>query len=166
MDIFALLKQDHGEVRGLIKKLQALDDLDISQKEQVFHKINKELTAHSRAEEHALYSRLEEHESTRGISLEAEEEHELVDHLLAKLHGLPVTDYRWNSVVNVLKESLNHHIEGEEGEMFSKAKRVLTREDLLSAAEEFKGEKAELLRKLESPSQLIYSSQPDIISTH
>jgi hypothetical protein len=73
---------------------------------------------------------LKEAEETHDITLEAYEEHNVVKTLLAELDVLPKDDETWEAKLTVLKENVEHHVEEEEGEMFKKARKVLSTEQI------------------------------------
>jgi hypothetical protein len=50
--------------------------------------------------------------------------------LTRELHTLTADDERWGAKFKVLKESLEHHIQEEEGEMFRNARGIFSREEL------------------------------------
>ena len=77
-----------------------------------------------------LYPALEPMRKTHDIVLEGYEEHHVADVVLEELAATDVTDERWLAKFKVLKESLEHHIEEEEGHMFRTARSVLGRDRL------------------------------------
>ena len=54
----------------------------------------------------------------------------MADVLLGELKKMDPADERWGAKFKVLKESLEHHIEEEEGHMFRTARSVLGRDRL------------------------------------
>jgi hypothetical protein len=73
---------------------------------------------------------LEKADETHEISLEAYEEHKVVKRLLAELEAEPKDTEEWSAKFTVLKENVEHHVEEEEGEMFKKARKVLSEEEI------------------------------------
>jgi hypothetical protein len=49
---------------------------------------------------------------------------------VAELHSMARDDERWGAKFKVLKESLEHHIKEEEGEMFRTARAIFSRDEL------------------------------------
>ena len=86
-----------------------------------------EVDVHAHIEETIFYPVLKKAEESRDITLEAYEEHKVVKDLLAKLAAGKPGD-QWNAKLTVLKENVDHHVDEEEGELFDKAKNVLTDE--------------------------------------
>jgi len=80
-------------------------------------------------EEQIFYPVLEKADESRDITLEAFVEHRLVKQLLGELEAEAKDDETWTAKFTVLKEQV-HHVEEEEGEMFKKARKVLSREEI------------------------------------
>jgi iron-sulfur cluster repair protein YtfE (RIC family) len=130
MNAFTLLKADHKKVAGILEKIDGTTERATKGREQLFAELKNELDVHTRIEEEILYPALEEYEETRSISLEAYEEHALVKQLLEELASAPKDDEQWTAKFTVLKENVEHHVEEEEGEMFQKARKVLSDDDI------------------------------------
>ena len=130
MNAFTLLKQDHEKMAGIMEKIDGTTERATKGREELFTQLKNELDIHARIEEEILYPTLEEYEETRDISLEAYEEHALVKQLLEELAAAPKDDERWTAKFTVLKENVEHHVEEEEGEMFKKARKVLSEDEI------------------------------------
>ena len=130
MNAFTLLKKDHKTVAGLMDKIEATTERAIKSREELFTELKNELDVHARIEEAILYPVLEKAEPTHDISLEAYEEHKVVKQLLSELESEPKDAEEWTAKFTVLKENVEHHVEEEEGEMFTKARKVLSEEEL------------------------------------
>jgi hemerythrin-like domain-containing protein len=129
-DAIALLETDHRRFEDLLK--QGEDTTERARKERttLLATLTKELNLHELVEEKILYPALKAHPQARDIVLEGYQEHHVADVLVGELHGLATDDERWGAKFKVLKESLEHHIEEEEGEMFRKARGIFSREEL------------------------------------
>jgi iron-sulfur cluster repair protein YtfE (RIC family) len=130
MDAFELLKKDHEKVSGIFEKLEPTTERGVKTREELFAQLKQELEIHSKIEEQILYPVLKEAEETHDITLEAYEEHNVVKTLLTELEALPKDDETWGAKLTVLKENVEHHVEEEEGEMFKKARKVLSSEQI------------------------------------
>lgn len=135
MNAFTLLKNDHEKVAGILEKIDETTERATKGREQLFAQLKNELDIHTRIEEEILYPALEEYEETRAISLEAYEEHALVKQLLEELASSPKDDEQWTAKFTVLKENIEHHVEEEEGEMFPKARKVLSEDEIKDLGE-------------------------------
>jgi hypothetical protein len=130
MNAFTLLKDDHEKVAGILEKLDATTERGVKTREELFTQLKTELDVHTEIEETIFYPALERHEESRDIALEAVEEHRIVKELLGELDSLAKDDEVWTAKMTVLKENIEHHVEEEEGEMFSKARKALTKEEI------------------------------------
>jgi hemerythrin-like domain-containing protein len=129
MNVFTLLKADHKKVSGIFEKLEPTTERGVKTREELFATLKQELEVHTSIEERFLYPALEKADETHDIALEAIEEHAVVKQLLAELEELAVDDETWSAKLKVLQENVEHHVEEEEGEMFKKAKQVLSDEE-------------------------------------
>ena len=137
MDPFKLLKTDHQTVSELFERIESGRG---QAKFATFKKLKNELDVHAHIEETIFYPALKKAEESRDITLEAYEEHTVVKNLLAELAaGTPGDE--WNAKLMVLKENVDHHVNEEEGELFDKAKDVLTDDERESLGDEMAAEK-------------------------
>ncbi|MGZ8625446.1 MAG: hemerythrin domain-containing protein [Actinomycetota bacterium] len=132
MDALKLLKDDHDKVKKMLSQLDETTERAIKTRTETLAKLKEELTIHEAVEEEIFYPALKEHAEAREIVLEAYEEHDVVDTIMAEIEATPVEDERWGAKLTVMKENLEHHIEEEEGEMFKQARQLLDKEALES----------------------------------
>ena len=132
MNAFTLLKEDHKKVAGILEKIDATTERGVKTREDLFAQLKTELDIHAEIEETIFYPALEKHDETRDITLEGIEEHRIVKELLAELDAMAKDDKIWTAKMTVLKENIEHHVEEEEGEMFSKARKALAEEEIES----------------------------------
>ena len=142
-DIYNVLKNDHREVKALLKEIEALEES--TKRDGLFEKLKANLLAHSHAEDEVFYEPLKEKlEDDVYLVFEAKEEHKLVEQLLNELSE-SLEDDVWCAKFKVLKEMVEHHIEEEEEDLFKKAKKVISPEESEQMAQEMlEKEKAEL----------------------
>lgn len=147
MNVFSLLKADHKKVAGLFEKLGPTTERGVKTRCELFATLKQELEAHAHIEETYFYPVLEKADETHDIALEAVEEHAVVKDLLAELENLPKDDQSWGAKLKVLKEMVEHHDEEEEGEMFKKARKVLSDDELESLGARMERAKESELKK-------------------
>lgn len=135
MNAFSLLKADHEKVAGMLETIGGTTERAVKGRDELFTKLKQELDLHAMIEEEIFYPVLEEADETRDITLEAYEEHRLVKQLLNELEAEPKDTEEWTAKFTVLKENIEHHVEEEEGEMFKKARQVLSEEEIESLGE-------------------------------
>src|SRR6266850_8159838 len=128
MDAFTLLKADHEKVAGILEKLEGTTERALKTREELFTQLKTELEIHTEIEEKIFYPVLEKADETHDITLEAFEEHRLVKQLLGELEKMNKGDEQWTARFTVLKENVEHHVEEEEGDMFPRARKVLSNE--------------------------------------
>ena len=130
MDALQLLKDDHDKVKRILSEGDDTTDRAEKTRTELFARLKQELEVHERIEEEVFYPALKAHPQAREIALEGYEEHHVVDQIMGELEATPVTDETWSAKFTVAKENLEHHIEEEEGEMFTKARQALSKDEL------------------------------------
>ncbi len=138
MDPYQLLKADHETVSKLFKRIESATG---RVKLIRFRKLKQELDVHAHVEETIFYPALKNKDESRDITLEGYEEHKVIKDLLAELAGARKPNDEWDARLTVLKENVEHHVEEEEGELFSKAKDVLTTEQAEALGDQMAAEK-------------------------
>ena len=137
MDAIALLTRDHQEVDRLFKQFEKLTDRAQKSKQKIVMKIIRELAIHAAIEEMLFYPAVRTaalKASTRAGEkaaddiLEALEEHHIVKWTLAELEKMAPEDERYDAKVTVLIESVRHHVEEEQEELFPKSRKLLGKE--------------------------------------
>ena len=130
MNAFTLLKTDHETVAGILASIEETTERAVKGRDELFTRLKRELDLHAKIEEEIFYPALEDADETRDVTLEAYEEHRLVKQLLAELETESKDTEEWTAKFTVLKENIEHHVEEEEGEMFKKARQVLSEEEI------------------------------------
>jgi hemerythrin-like domain-containing protein len=138
MDAFKLLKADHRKVAGLFDEMESATG---KQKLSVFAEIRTELELHTHVEETIFYPALEDPKETHDLTLEAYEEHNVVKNLLKELSQARSANDEWEAKAKVLRENVEHHVEEEENELFKKAGKVLSRDEIETLGEQMQSEK-------------------------
>ena len=147
MDALSLLKEDHDKVKKLLEDLDSTTERGVKTREQLFSKIKQELEIHEAIEEEIFYPALKDHPKTKELTLEAYEEHHVVDLVMAEIQGIPFDQETWGAKFTVMKENVEHHIEEEEGEMFKQAKQVFDEDELSQLGESMAKRKQELIQQ-------------------
>ena len=130
-DAIVLLKNDHKTVEKLFKQFEKLGDGALKTKRQVVDQIVKELSTHAAIEEQLFYPAVRAAiPAAEDDVLEGLEEHHIVKWTLSELEGMPATAERFDAKVTVLMESVRHHVEEEEGDMFPKIRAAMGRKEL------------------------------------
>src|SRR6202011_4218730 len=136
MDAIQLLKDDHQKVEKIFSSMERKEN-----RQRLFPELDRELTVHATIEEQIFYPAAKGADPTRDLVLESVEEHKQIKMVLADLEQTDKTTDEWGAALKVLKEDVMHHVCEEEGELFPKVKKVLSKEqlqDLGSRMEELK----------------------------
>lgn len=131
MDAITLLKNDHKTVERLFKRFEKATKSGGESREAIVAEIITELSIHAAIEEQVFYPAIRaEVEDAEDTVLEGLEEHHIVKWTLSELDGMAESDERFTAKVTVLMESVRHHVEEEEGEMFPEVRETLGRKRL------------------------------------
>ena len=130
MNAFQLLKEDHKKVSGLFEQIEPTTERAEKTRTELFAQLKTELDIHARIEEAIFYPSIKRAAATRDVVLEGFEEHHVIKMLLKELEAIPVDTEQWTAKFKVLQENVEHHVEEEEGEMFQKARDVLSEEQI------------------------------------
>ena len=129
-DALNMLERDHRRFQKLLTDGEETTARARKRRMQLLGTLAAEIALHERKEEKVLYPALKRHREARDIVLEGYQEHHVADVLVEELKRLDPADERWGAKFKVLKESLEHHIEEEEGHMFRTARSALGRDRL------------------------------------
>ncbi len=133
MDAITLLKKDHKTVEDLFKRFEKFSDRAKKGKQDVVERIVKELSVHASIEEAVLYPAIRSAIDDKKIDdlvLESLEEHHIVKWTLSELDGMSPDNERFDAKMSVLIESVRHHVEEEEQDLFPKVAKAFGKERL------------------------------------
>ncbi|ESQ83340.1 hypothetical protein AEAC466_13910 [Asticcacaulis sp. AC466] len=127
MDIYTYIIRDHRKVAGLMEELMAIRLPTVRQ--TLFDQIKAELILHNDSEERTFYAALEHATQTQDMNnrLEsAEHEHHEVKAILHVMSRLSISSEEWMEKFGELKFAIEHHVAKEEGEVFVRAKDIIS----------------------------------------
>lgn len=128
MNALDLLKEQHDEVDELISQIEDSDDP--AEKAELFREMADKLAAHATMEEKLFYPAVKA-KQTEEILVESTEEHLSIKRVLADMLELDPEDEHFDAKLSVMKEQIEHHAkEEEEGELFPKVKKLLSKDEL------------------------------------
>jgi hemerythrin superfamily protein len=139
MDAIALLVRDHKEVEQLFRQFEKLTDRAQKSKQKIVAKIIRELAVHAAIEEMLFYPAVRTaalNANSRTLKeaadtiLESLEEHHVVKWTLSELEKMKPEEERFDAKVQVLMESVRHHVEEEQEELFPKVRKLFDAETL------------------------------------
>ena len=149
MDAIQLLKADHAEMRTLLGELESTTTRALKKRRDLIVEIEAKLKAHTTIEEEIFYPAFKnagEKSDDDKMYFEALEEHRAAGDLV--LPDLVKTDpgsEKFSGRAKVLKELVEHHADEEEKEMFPRAKKLLSKDELANLGERMEQRKDELL---------------------
>ena len=145
MDAIAVLQRDHEEVERLFRQYEKLTERAQKSKQKIVMKIIRELAVHAAVEEMLFYpavrtaamkATVRTLKEAADTVLESLEEHHVVKWTLSELEKMKPEDERYDAKVQVLMESVRHHVEEEQEELFPKARRLLGEDVLFQLGEQ------------------------------
>lgn len=140
-DALELLHRDHEEVQKLFRRIQRTEGRE---KEQLAREVTQRLEAHAMLEEQVFYPFLREATGRVDVMEEADIEHEAAKRMLEELESAQPESPRFDALLKVLGEYVEHHVREEESVIFPLARK--TGVDLDALGEE-------LLARLDGDSQ-------------
>jgi hemerythrin-like domain-containing protein len=123
-DAIAMLEADHQKVRDLFEEYRAAEG---EERKDIAERVFRELEIHAQLEEDIFYpavaSKGDDAQKKRVAT--ARREHEKVKRLIGELRKLAPNDDRYDAKFQELMESVEQHVEEEEGELFAEAESEL-----------------------------------------
>ncbi len=145
-DAIVLLETDHRRMEDLFKRGEETTARGVERRRALLDTIASELSAHEMIEEKVFYPALRSHPEARDIVLEGFEEHHVADVVVKELGDVAADQEQWGAKFKVLQETIQHHIDEEEGEMFRTARAVLGQDELDALGKRMAGMKARARR--------------------
>jgi hemerythrin superfamily protein len=143
MNALVLLKQDHNNVDALFSEFEQLGDKAYKAKRRVVDHIIEQLSVHAAIEEMVLYPAIRTKlDDSQPEVLEALEEHHIVKWTLSELEGMDPAAERFDAKVTVLIESVRHHVEEEESDLFDLMRQAFTNQELEELGQQMEDAKA------------------------
>lgn len=118
MELFSLLKQDHEELRSLLKSLIGKPDPKREGVRDLQEALTDLLVNHSKMEENYLYSRMQHVESARELIGHSFEDHHVASKTLSSLQTKRPESDEWVTECQKLLQELEAHIQEEETKLF------------------------------------------------
>jgi hemerythrin-like domain-containing protein len=137
MNALTLLKQDHGNVEELFHRFETASPTDVDELARVRDLVVEQLSKHAVVEEQVFYPaiRAKLGDEQAFTVLEGLEEHHVVKTTLSELEKMTPAHERFRAKFTVLIESVRHHVEEEENDMFPQVRDAFTVEELNTMGE-------------------------------
>jgi hemerythrin-like domain-containing protein len=111
-----MLREDHEKVQELFRRFEQTEDEQT--KNEIAGTAIRELSVHATLEEEIFYPAAQEVVGDEDLIAEAQEEHHVAKLLMNELKKMRAGDERFDAKFKVMAESVKHHIEEEESELF------------------------------------------------
>lgn len=118
-DVFAILSDDHRTVEQLFSQFEQTQDTEIALK------ICDELTVHAMVEEEMIYPVLGAKTGATDMANEARAEHQEAKQLISQIDAGATAGEDVSSLVRQLQQSVQHHVQEEESEIFPRIKNTV-----------------------------------------
>ncbi len=140
--IYDAIKADHARHRELLDRIA--DTSGASQeRKSAWTEFYCEVKAHAAAEEETFYSKLMSETWGQDAARHSVEEHAGLDDLLEELNEMDMASSGWLTRFHTLDHDYRHHIDEEENEIFTRARKVFDEGALAGVGDRFKARKAE-----------------------
>jgi len=151
-DAISLLMSDHEKVQQLFQEFEDIkDDEEMEdEKADLVQQICQELTMHAQIEEDIFYPAMRDAIDEQDLLDEANVEHDTARYLISQLESMSPGDDLFDAKVCVLGDVVNHHIQEEQDEIFSKAQDADL--DLDALGQQLQQRKQELMEGVDSES--------------
>ena len=137
-DVVDLLSADHREFERIFVQLEGLrgatDEESVRRKRELVDEVTIGLVKHSVAEETQVYPRVEK-ELDKEEAEHSKEEHAEAEETMKRLERMDADDPGFDGAVAELIREIRHHVEHEEGRMFTELRARFSREQLVEMAE-------------------------------
>jgi len=150
-DACTLLDADHRKVKKMFKAYEELTESRAASADQkkrdLANEICTELTIHAQIEEEIFYPALREAIKETDVLEEARIEHASAKELIAQIQQADTADEKFDALVTVLGEYIDHHVKEERNEIFPKA-RAARGLDLMQMRDQLETRKEELMGEM------------------
>ncbi len=143
MNVIEVLKSDHAAVEALFTEILSTTSANRQRREDLFRELKTALLQHGHAEEKVFYPPLHQRQSTHDAIEHGVGEHHVVEALLKKLEGLPADSDEWMDSIEDIHGKICDHVQEEEDDVFPKAEKLLSGDELNRMTEAFITAKAQ-----------------------
>jgi hemerythrin superfamily protein len=146
--IYDAIKQDHDRHRALLDRIAQTEGASDERKE-AWEAFYNDVKGHSAAEEETFYSKLLQQTWGQDAARHSVHEHAEMDEILEELREMDMASPGWITRFKTLKHDYEHHMDEEEDEVFTRARKVIGEEENDAYGETFLKRKSEELKLIE-----------------
>ncbi|MEQ6250624.1 hemerythrin domain-containing protein [Sulfitobacter sp. HNIBRBA3233] len=125
--IYDAIKADHDNHRKLLDTIADTSG-DSEKRQESWTEFYRDVKSHAAAEEETFYSKLISETWGQDAARHSVHEHQQLDDLMEELNEMDMSSPGWLTKFKTLKHDYEHHIEEEEDEVFTRAKKVIGEE--------------------------------------
>ncbi|WP_102224245.1 hemerythrin domain-containing protein [Acidimangrovimonas sediminis] len=140
-DIYAEIKADHDRHRALMKTIAGTEGASDARRE-AWREFYYDIKSHAAAEEETFYSKLMEKTWGQDAARHSVEEHAEMDDLLDALNEMDMSSSGWLNKFHTLQHDYTHHMDEEEDEIFTRARKVIDDSQVGAYGDRFRARKA------------------------
>ncbi|NDV98359.1 hemerythrin domain-containing protein [Salipiger sp. PrR002] len=126
--IYDAITKDHEHHRTLLDRIDKTEG-DSPERREAWGEFYREIKSHSAAEEEEFYSALMKETWGQDAARHSVHEHAEMDEILEELNEMDMSSSGWLTRFRTLKHDYEHHMEEEEDEVFTRARKVVGEED-------------------------------------
>ncbi|UXX84383.1 hemerythrin domain-containing protein [Roseovarius pelagicus] len=142
IDIYTAIRNDHDQHRKLLAQIADTSG-DSAERQEAWRIFYHDVKSHAAAEEETFYSKLISKTWGQDSARHSVHEHQQLDDIMEELNEMDMSSSGWLNRFKTLRHDYEHHIDEEEGEVFSRAKEVISKDDIKGYGERFLKRKAE-----------------------
>lgn len=145
--LFRILVKQHREVDEILEQLAGTEDSDTAQREQLFTTLKVKLLSHAKAEEKTFYVELQK-AGERKDAAHAKHEHKEIEEAIAEVDACAYDDEEFVEKVEALADTVKHHVEEEESEIFASARESIEPDVLERIADAYQAQQKQEMATL------------------
>jgi hemerythrin superfamily protein len=136
--IYEAITRDHDRHRKLLATLA-----DSASRRQAWDELYQDIKSHAAAEEETFYSKLISETWGQDAARHSVSEHKELDDLMEEMHEIGVSAPGWQERFERFRHDYEHHIDEEEDEVFTRARKLIDKSREAEFAERFEARKTE-----------------------
>ncbi|MGI3168822.1 hemerythrin domain-containing protein [Pseudooceanicola sp. C21-150M6] len=126
--IYDAIEKDHARHRELLDTIAGTEG-DSPERRKAWDEFYRDIKSHSAAEEETFYSKMMKETWGQDAARHSVHEHAEMDEILEELREMDMSSPGWLTRFKTLKHDYEHHMEEEEQEVFTRAKKVIGAEE-------------------------------------
>lgn len=125
--IYDAIQEDHNTHRAMLDEIVETSG-DSEERRGAWNRFYHDVKSHAAAEEETFYSKLMSETWGQDAARHSVHEHEQMDEMMEELNDMDMSSPDWLTKFKELKHEYEHHMDEEENEVFTRAKKVIGEE--------------------------------------